>query len=363
MDLRGITAAVGAAVLFGLSAPASRSLLGASSSALSPWLLGGLLYLGSGLGLGVVELVRRFRRVEVAPVPREGRLAFAGAVVLGGVLAPVLLLVGLRDTPASSASLLLNLEGVLTAVVAWVVVREHTDRRMIVGFLFIVAGGAVVTFVPSPQSGSLTSGAWFVAGACLCWAIDNNLTRAVSSADPVRLALVKGLAAGSTNTLLAVCVPAFFSASALPAPLPSVDVIGAALVVGFLGYGASLVLFIVGLRHLGAARNGAYFSAAPFVGVLASWLLLDEPVRLPVVAGGALMAVGLAIHLVEHHAHEHIHEDMTHSHEHEHDEHHQHAHAPGIDPRGPHTHEHHHARLVHTHAHTPDLHHRHEHGT
>lgn len=354
---KGILAALTAAVLFGASAPAAKLFLTHAGGArsLAPVLLAGLLYLGSGLGLALVDVGRRARRVAVAPLPRGGRRRFALAVVVGGVLAPALLMEGLARTSSATASLLLNLEGVLTALVAWVVVREHTDRRMVAGFLAIAAGGVLLSLDPLAGDGVgllPSAGALLVVAACLGWAIDNNLTQAVSSADPVRLALVKGLVAGAVSTAFAL---------ATGAALPGAPVVAAIFVVGFLGYGASLVLFVVGLRHLGTARNGAYFSAAPFVGALLSFVLLGEPVGGVAAVAALLMAMGVAIHLTERHAHEHAHEELVHSHAHTHDEHHQHEHPPGLDARGPHTHEHRHAPLVHAHAHAPDLHHRHEH--
>jgi drug/metabolite transporter (DMT)-like permease len=347
---RGVLAALGAAVLFGLSAPAAKLFVGPGGVA--PLLLAGLLYLGSGVGLAFVDLGRRLRGRRAAPLPVGGRGRFAGAVLFGGVIAPALLMTGLRATPSSTASLLLNLEGVFTALIAWLVVREHTDRRIVFGFGLIVAGGVLLGFEPGGGL-RVAPGALLVAAACLCWALDNNLTRAVSSADPVRLAAVKGLAAGATNTALAL--------AAGGAGWPSWWTVGGVLVVGFFGYGLSLVLFIIGLRHLGTARNGAWFSAAPFVGAGASWLALGEPVGALALGAALLMAAGLALHARERHAHAHVHEEMVHTHVHDHDEHHQHEHPPGVDPRGPHSHEHAHARLEHAHPHAPDLHHRHAH--
>jgi drug/metabolite transporter (DMT)-like permease len=346
--VRAIGAALGAALLFGLSAPAAKVLVGDGTA---PLLLAGLLYLGSGFGLLIVDVVQRARRIDVAPIPRDGRGRFALSVVVGGAIAPALLMVGLARTTSSTASLLLNLEGVFTALIAWLVVREHTDRRIVLGFGAIAAGGLVLAFDVGGRF-TLSPGAIFVAAACLGWAVDNNLTQAVSSADPVRLGMTKGLVAGAANTALAL---------ATGAPLPSWATIAAILVVGFLGYGASVVFFVTALRGLGTARTGAYFSTAPFVGAVASLALLGDSFTTRLVVAGALMAVGTALHVFERHAHEHVHEELVHAHEHVHDEHHQHEHPPGVDPRAPHAHEHRHERLVHTHAHAPDLHHRHAH--
>ncbi len=349
----GVPAALGAALLFGAGAPAAKALAGEVSSAL---VLAGLLYLGSGLGLAIVHAVQRARGRAVAPLPREGRARFAAAVVVGGVAAPALLMLGLARAPASTASLLLNLEGVLTALVAWTVFREHTHARNVAGFACVAAGAVLLTASPGAWGGlrgAGLEGGGLIAGACACWALDNNLTRAVSSADPVRVAMIKGLAAGATNTALGLA----FAGGALP----GARVVAAALVVGFFAYGVSLVLFVVALRHLGTARTGAYFSTAPFAGALLSLALLHEAPTLALGAAGVLMAAGVALHASERHAHEHVHEPVLHSHAHVHDEHHRHAHPPGVDVGEPHVHEHVHDRLVHAHAHAPDIHHRHDH--
>jgi drug/metabolite transporter (DMT)-like permease len=193
-----------------------------------------------------------------------------------------------------------------------------------------------------------------IAGACLCWGIDNNLTRKLSAADPVQIAMLKGLVAGTVNVVLALV-----NGAAFPPP----GLVLAAAIIGFLGYGVSLTLFVLGLRHLGTARTGAYFSLAPFVGAALAVLILGEPLTLKLLVAGGLMGIGLWLHLAERHEHDHVHEEMEHEHRHSHDAHHQHdhEHGPDIAPGEPHTHWHRHARLVHRHPHYPDLHHRHRH--
>ncbi len=341
----GVAAALGAALLFGVGTPLAKLLLAGTS----PWLLAGLLYLGSGLGLTLLRLLR--------PSQQRARLApgewpwLAGAVLAGGVVGPVLLLWGLAGMPASGAALLLNAEGVFTAVIAWVVFRENVDRRIFIGMLAIVAGAAVLSW-PGQMSFGAAWPALAVLGACLAWGIDNNLTRKVALADAVLLASVKGLAAGATNFVLAL---------ALGAALPPWPLVGGALAVGLVAYGFSLVLFVVALRHLGTARTGAYFSVAPFFGALVAVLALGEPVTPPLLLAGGLMAVGVWLHLSEQHEHAHTHELLEHEHEHAHDAHHQHAHeAPFAG--GSHTHRHRHEPLHHHHAHFPDAHHQHKHG-
>ena len=268
-----------------------------------------------------------------------------------GVPAPVLLLAGLAGLPASAASLLLNAEGVLTAILAWVVFRENVDRRVALGMLTIAAG-AVLLSVPT---GATLGAIWpslAVLAACLCWAIDNNLTRSVALTDATWLAAVKGAVAGPGNLALAFAVGV---------QLPPAGSVAAAMVVGFFAYGVSLVLFIVALRHLGTARSGAYFSVAPFFGAMLA-VALGEPVTVPLAVAGALMGIGVWLHLTERHSHEHTHPALSHEHWHTHDEHHDHEHPEGpVAPGVRHRHLHSHAALTHGHEHYPDSHHRHGH--
>lgn len=340
---RGIVAALAAALLFGASTPLAKLLLGETS----PWLLAGLLYLGSGLGLA---LLLPFRRASFRPAGNE-ILSLGAAVLAGGVAGPVLLMWGLSRMAASSAALLLNAEAVFTALIAWFVFRENFDRRIALGMALIVAG-ALVLSSPSGTSLEGLTPMLAVLGACLAWAIDNNLTRKVALADPAVIAMVKGLAAGATSTALA------FAAGAA---LPALPVLGGALLVGWLGYGVSLALFVVALRELGTARSAAYFSTAPFAGAILAVLLLGEMVTVTLFVAGALMAAGVWLHVSERHVHRHRHEPLEHTHEHEHDGHHRHAHEPPIGAGTRHTHEHRHEGLTHAHPHYPDAHHRHRH--
>jgi drug/metabolite transporter (DMT)-like permease len=351
----GVPLAILSAALFGASMPFAKLLLG--DGGISPWLLAGLLYLGSGLGLGLVQLARAgsVGMWEEAPL-RRGDFPWLALIVLsGGLVAPVLLMVGLAATAASTASLLLNLEGLATMAIAWLMFKENVDHRLLAGAGAILAGAVLLSWQGGPAStgfGGLGWGAAAIAGACLAWGIDNNLTRRLSAADPVQIAMIKGLAAGAVNLVLA---------SIAGARLPSGAVIGGAALIGFIGYGISLVMFVVALRHLGAARTAAYFSTAPFIGAVLAIAMLGEPVTLRLSVAGALMAIGLYLHLAERHQHEHAHEALDHEHRHVHDAHHQLPHGPG-DPAGePHSHPHRHLPLVHAHPHYPDLHHRHAH--
>jgi drug/metabolite transporter (DMT)-like permease len=339
-----IAYALASAALFGASTPLAKLLLGE----LPPLLLAGLLYLGSGVGLAAWVAIRRPKHLAVSISDWPW---LAGAIIAGGVTGPALLMYGLASTGAGTASLLLNLEAVLTAAIAWLVFRENVDRRVFLGMAAIVAGGVLLSWDQVPRVGTVV-GPLLIAAACLAWAIDNNLTRRISGGDAATIACLKGWVAGMVNLGLA------FAAGA---SLPSLQSVAAAGAVGMVGYGVSLALFIVALRHLGTARTGAYFSVAPFFGAaLAIGLLGEEPTAAFWIAA-ALMALGVWLHLTERHLHPHVHEPMEHTHEHVHDAHHQHEHDAGWNGREPHAHAHHHGRLVHSHPHYPDLHHRHRH--
>lgn len=346
---RPIWLALLAALLFGVTTPAAKALL----SGTDPWLLAGLLYLGSGLGLGAARLVMR----ALGRVPREAPLRradvpwLAGAIVCGGGIGPGLLMLGLAGGSASQASLLLNLEGVLTAILAWLVFREHVDARIAMGMGLITLGAVALAWRPVDGL-ALDRSALFVAGACLAWAVDNNLTRRVSGGDAGLIATLKGLVAGSVNLLIAVGGGASW---------PGARVAIVSGIVGLVGYGLSLMLFVRALRELGAARTGAYFSTAPFLGTVLAIVALGEPVNGRLVAAGVLMGAGVWLHLSERHAHAHTHEPLAHEHLHAHDAHHDHPHEPGAPAGEPHAHWHVHPAGEHSHRHYPDLHHGHPH--
>jgi len=340
----GVQAALAAALLFGAGTPIAKLLL----VDVSPWMLAGLLYLGSGVGLGSYRLIRR------APRPHLNRhelVPLAGAVFFGGLVGPVLLMFGLLGMPASGASLLLNAEGVATALLAWFVFKENFDRRIALGMGAIVAGAVVLSW---PGQADFT-GMWpslAILGACLAWGIDNNLTRKVALHDATWLAAVKGLVAGPVNLVIAF---------ALGAVLPPLLNVGAAMLTGLLAYGISLVLFIVALRHIGTARAGAYFSIAPFFGAVLA-IALGDPITIPLIIAGVLMALGVWLHLTERHEHPHTHQPLAHDHWHTHpDAHHDHPHAEPVAAGTRHRHPHVHVELTHTHEHYPDSHHRHSH--
>lgn len=339
----GVLAALAAAVLFGAGTPLAKQLL----NTVSPWLLAGLLYLGSGIGLTLYRLITRPSAVRL---PRSELLWFIGAIISGGVIAPVLLMVGLTGMPASGASLLLNAEGVFTALLAWFAFKENFDRRIALGMVVIIAGATVLSWPGEAQF----AGLWptlAILGACFAWGIDNNLTRKVSLTDATWIAAVKGGVAGTVNLSLAF---------ALGATLPPLVNLTSALLVGFLAYGVSLALFVIGLRYLGTARTGAYFSIAPFLGAVLA-VAMGDTVTLPLLVAGILMAIGIWLHLTEQHEHQHKHDEITHEHEHSHDEHHQHQHDFPVDAGTSHKHRHQHQPMDHVHPHFPDSHHRHKH--
>ncbi|WP_082509897.1 MULTISPECIES: DMT family transporter [unclassified Rhizobium] len=342
----GVPLALGAAALFGASAPLSKLLIGS----VDPWLLAGILYLGAGLGLAAIHWGRPLLGLSNIEAPLRGPDMpwLAAVIVFGGMLGPIFLMFGLSRTSAASGSLLLNLESLATMAIAWVVFRENVDRRLLLGAAAIVAGAVLLSW--NGQALNLDIGALFIAAACLCWGIDNNLTRKLSSADPVQIAMLKGLLAGSTNLAIAL---------GLGAGLPSATIVAAGAITGFLGVGISLVMFMLALRHLGAARTGAYFSLAPFIGAVLALLLFRENPSLQLLAAGLLMGFGLWLHLSERHDHWHVHEALEHDHAHTHDDHHQHTHDGPSDE--PHSHHHRHEPLRHKHPHYPDLHHRHSH--
>lgn len=343
---RGAALGLLAAALFGVSAPVAKVLLGE----ISPMLLAGLLYLGAAIGLWthrVFSPPTNEASLRARDIPK-----LAAVILSGGVLAPMLMLLGLGRVTALAGSLLLNLEAPFTVLLAVLVFREHLGRHAAIAVALIMSGAVVLKVEPG-LIGADTAGVALLAGACACWAVDNNLTQRLSLKDPFAIVRVKTLVAGLTNTALGLIVTSF--------ALPSWPFFGGALVLGSLSYGVSIVLDTFALRLNGAAREAAYFATAPFVGALASVLLLGDPLRWHGGLALSVMAVGVAFLLSERHGHQHTHDALAHEHLHDHDEHHQHEHQPGDPVDVPHTHVHHHAPLVHDHPHISDAHHRHRH--
>lgn len=341
-----------AAVCFGASTPCAKLLLGS----IDPIPLAALLYLGSGvilaLYLGITRRCMPAARAE-ARLTRADLPWLLGAILVGGVAAPVVLLLSLRQTPAATASLLLNFEGVATTLIAAVVFREHIGARVWWAILLVTAACAVLS-VETHGTWGISLGAFGVLATCICWGIDNNVTRQISDKDPLTIVMMKGLCAGSFSLGLALLLHRPF-----PGVLPGLW----AALLGSVGYGLSIVLFIFALRSLGAARTSGLFASAPFVGALLSFFLLHEAPGWQFLLAAPLLLLGVLLLLREPHAHPHQHTPTAHEHRHRHDDAHHAHHAPheGVAPEACHTHPHAHAPLVHTHPHTPDFHHRHAH--
>lgn len=342
---RGALFGLAAAALFGLSAPVAKRLLGE----MSPQVLAGLLYLGAGTGLTLWKHARP--KTAESALGRSDIIPLAGVLIAGGVLGPLLMLIGLDRVSAVAGSMLLNLEGPFTIAVAVLFFKEHLGRYGIAAVALILGGAAVLKISP----GEVALDGWGViaiASACLAWAIDNNLTQRLSLKDPLAVVRIKTLGAGGVNLGLGLV---------LGGRLPAADVIAVALAVGALSYGLSVLLDAHALRLIGAAREAAYFATAPFVGALGATVILGESMRAADMLGTVLMAAGVAALLRERHSHEHVHDALDHDHVHTHDAHHQHEHREDDPPGEPHAHPHHHAPLVHDHPHVPDAHHRHRH--
>lgn len=361
----GPQTALFSAALFGISTPLAKLMLGW----LPPLYMASLLYLGMGLGLGIWSRLTHSRSRQTT-LTRDELPYLVLAISCGGVLALICLMFGLQGSEATTASLLLNLEGVFTALLAWFCFKENCDNRIVSGMMLITIGGIILSFssAASATASEATGAAisphcLLVALACLAWAADNNFTRNISSLDVRQLGMIKGLVAGSVNFGLAMLIspPTAFVPQAI------VTILLPALILGFLAYGLSLVLYIRALRLLGAARTSAYFSTAPFLGALVSIFLLHEGVGLPFFVAAFAMSCGVYLHLSENHEHEHSHEALEHEHEHEHDSHHNHDHNHDSEPDGQmptgqrHSHKHRHEAMSHSHPHFPDIHHRHIH--
>lgn len=345
--LLGAVAGLLSAILFGASVPITKQLL----PEVAPTLLAGLLYLGGGLAVGTVRLVAR-RRIVEAGLDRADLPRVVAIVGLGGVVGPLALVNGLRTVSGVSGALLLNLEGPLTVLVAITVFREHLGSRAALGAGLVFLGACLLALPGAGAGTSHLTGVLLLATACAAWALDNNLTQGLAGKDPWQLVIAKTVGAGAGMVALAL---------ALGDRLPASRIVLAALVLGALAYGASVLLDAFALRLLGAAREAAFFATAPFAGALLSVPVLGERLGPVQLAAGAVMVGGVAILVRERHGHEHTHETLEHSHRHVHDAHHQHPHPEGVDPTRPHAHPHRHAPLTHAHAHVSDVHHRHVH--
>ena len=340
-----------AALLFAASTPLAKMLLGA----VKPLPLAGLLYLGAGAVGGAYLAVRRARSSPARgrPLGTKEILALAGAVLAGGLIAPILMMYGLASTSAGTSSLLLNFEAVATAVIAGIVFREAIGRRVWTAIGLITAAAIMLAFRRGETWG-ISWGVFGILGACAFWGIDNNLTRLISDVNPMTIVSIKGWGAGSLALALAL---------AAGEPLPSLRVALLALGLGAVSYGLSIALFVRALRQLGAARTGALFGTAPFLGALMAWAFLQESPTTSALLSVPMMLAGAWLLLTEAHAHRHHHPELYHDHSHTHDDgHHDHVHEGGGVPVGTrHSHPHRHEAMTHDHPHAPDLHHSHDH--
>jgi len=338
------------AILFGLSAPLAK-LLGRN---IPPLVMAGLLYIGSFIGLSLYAVTTRIFKTnpdrKPAPLDKKDFPWLAGSIIAGGMIAPFCLMTGLTMVTGFSASLMLNLEGIATAVIAVFLFKENAGRRLWLALACTTAAGVFLSWDPARGKFSI-AGPLLILLAMICWGVDNNLTRNISEKDPVQIAKIKGLIAGTGSLLIAYVLGIRISLD------PTLALV---LALGSFSYGVSLVFFIKALKGLGASRTGTFFSIAPFVGALASLIILKEWTGWVMFPATALMIIGLWIIGRERHAHLHVHKPTTHTHLHYHnDAHHQHGHKEAIQE--PHTHEHEHEEMAHIHSHWPDMHHWHEH--
>jgi drug/metabolite transporter (DMT)-like permease len=330
-----------AAVLFGAATPAASVI----ANDMKPLVLAGLLYLGAALAVTPWWIARR-------PSEHALRLDWrplAVAIVAGGAVGPALLAAGLVDTPAATASLLLNLELAATVLLAATMFREHLGRRMIIAATLVTLAGALLVWQPGA---SMTPGALLIVGACACWGLDNSVTSRIDQVSPQHVVFLKGAVAGSVNLALGLAITGAGDIDGWS--------VGGALIVGALGYGASITLWVRGAQQLGAARGQVIFAAAPFLGAVLAWVVLSDALQPVQLIAMAIAAAGVALSLRSAHLHRHHHHPTVHTHEHTHDDaHHFHSHSDGPHVRHSHTHEH--QELAHAHPHVPDLHHRHDH--
>lgn len=347
-----IAQALLAAVLFGASAPLAKILLGE----IAPVPLAAFLYIGSGTGLllyQTAKTLRRKRETSEAPLTSKDIPWLIGAIAFGGVIAPILLLWSLKITPASSAALLLNFEGITTTIIAVVFFKEGIGKKIWIAIACVTGASILLSWNFSNQWG-ISIGALGIVLACVCWGIDNNFTRNISAKNPFTIVMLKGLGAGSFSLVLGIMIGS---------PFPSISTIIKAMILGCFSYGFSIVLYVLAMRSLGSARTSVFFGTAPFIGVILAFILLKDVPNIMFIFALPLMILGTILLLKEEHFHKHLHEYLIHEHKHFHgDGHHEHKHRPEEIPKGGyHSHEHEHEKMVHEHPHAPDIHHRHAH--
>lgn len=352
MDKSPLIFIIISASLFGISPPLAKLLV----KDIPPVALAGLLYLGAFVGLSLYSVARRRKTSTpdkmAAPLERKDFPWLAGAVLTGGIIGPISMMMGLTRISGFSASLLLNLEGLATAMIAVIFFKENAGKRLWLALVCMTIAGVFLTWDPGGSKFSIV-GPLLLIFAMVCWGIDNNLTRNISDKDPIQIAKIKGFVAGIISLSLALIL-------GMKIPLDLMIVF--ALLLGSFSYGVSLVFFIKALEGLGSSRTGVFFSFAPFIGAIASLIILREWIGWVMYPAAGFMIIGVWLIGSERHSHIHHHKTVTHTHSHNHsDMHHLHEHSGTFHE--PHIHEHTHIELVHTHVHWPDTHHRHEHGT
>lgn len=347
-----IIEALFAALLFGGSAPLAKILL----EEVSPVPLAAFLYLGSGTGLLMYQIISKLSKKHTsaeASLSSKDIPWLIGAIVFGGIIAPIILMSSLKETPASTAALLLNFEGVATTLIAVLFFKEGIGKRIWIAIICITLASIVLSWDFSNQWG-ISFGALGILGACICWGIDNNFTRNISGKNPFVIVIIKGFVAGTFSLLLT-----FIIGSAIPTAGTIIKI----MVLGCFSYGFSIVLFVLAMRSLGSARTSAFFGTSPFIGALLAFILLGDIPNMLFIVSVPIMLTGTIFILKEDHCHKHLHEHMIHDHRHCHeDNHHEHYHSLGeMSKDGYHSHIHEHEERLHEHSHTPDIHHRHVH--
>jgi drug/metabolite transporter (DMT)-like permease len=340
----GVLLAVASALAFGLTTP----VIAWTGGDAGPVTAAALLYAGAAAAAVVMRLRARSTgsRLSRTDLPR-----IVGVAIAGAVIAPVCLVWGLTRTGAAAGSLVLNLEAVLTVLLAWLIYREPLGRRVLLAVAIMATAGGLLALDASARSSAGLAGTLAVAAATLAWAIDNTLTRPLAERDPLQVIAAKGaFGAALTGTI------AFLRGESFP----GTTTLAVLLACGATGYGMSLRLYLAAQRKIGAARTASVFALAPFVGAAIAWTLGDREASVLTAFAAAGFGLGVYLHVSEKHAHAHVHDVCEHQHAHRHDDgHHDHAHDPPM--AGEHTHRHSHERIVHSHDHAPDMHHDHRH--
>lgn len=355
-----IALAILAAALYGISAPVAKVLL----TKLSAYVMAAFLYLGAGLGMALIKALQKARRQagterQEASIPRREWPYVVGMILLD-IAAPILLMLGLTQAAAGTAALLNNFEIVVTSILALLLFKEAVGRRMWLAIGLITVATVILSLSPGAEL-TWSPGALLILLACAAWGLENNCTRMLSLSDPIEIVMIKGFGSGIGALLVTVLTGhwQFDLGYGLMA-----------LLLGFVAYGLSIFFYIYAQRDLGAARTSAYYAAAPFIGVLASWIFLREPLTLNFGLGLLVMLIGTYFAVSEDHGHEHEHSALAHDHRHSHgpeelhhDHDHEHTEAErlALDAKRIHSHPHRHQPQVHKHAHWPDLHHQHSH--